>query len=49
MDIIDQFEQLKAYQDVADIISDAMTGATLEINFKSGESEKYIDYSSPFP
>lgn len=43
MDIIDQFEQLKAYQDVADTISDAMTGATLEINFKSGESEKYIE------
>lgn len=43
MDIIDQFEQLQAYQDVADTISDAMTGATLKIDFKEGESDKYIE------
>ncbi len=42
-DIIKQFEQLKAYQDVADTISDAMTGATLEIEFEEGEKEKFIE------
>lgn len=43
MDIIDQFEQLQAYQDVADTISDSMTGATLRVEFAEGEADKYIE------
>lgn len=43
MDIIDQFEQLQAYQDVADTISDALTGATLKVDFAQGETDKYIE------
>lgn len=43
MDIIDQFEQLQAYQDVADTISDSMTGAVLKVDFDSNETEKYIE------
>lgn len=43
MDIIDQFEQLQAYQDVADTISDAMTGATIKVDFAEGETDKYIE------
>ena len=43
MDIIDQFAELQAYQDVADTISDSMTGATLKIDFAEGESDKYIE------
>lgn len=43
MDIVDQFEQLQAYQDVADTISDAMTGAELKVEFDEGESDKYIE------
>lgn len=43
MDIIDQFEQLQAYQDLADTISDSMINALLTVDFDEGESEKYIE------
>lgn len=43
MDIIDQFEQLDVYQDVADTISDSMVSATLKLDFAEGESDKYIE------
>lgn len=43
MDIIDQFEQLQAYQDIADTISDSMTGAMLKVDFAENENDKYIE------
>ncbi|MGN1319316.1 MAG: Calx-beta domain-containing protein, partial [Lachnospirales bacterium] len=43
VDIVDQFAELQAYQDVADTISDAMVSAKLKVEFESGESEKYIE------